>query len=470
MSLDKITPEHLRRKAIVYIRQSTPDQVRHNRESQRRQYALADKATAMGWQVVEVIDEDLGRSGTTTAGRSGFARLVAAVCLREVGVVFSAEASRLARNNRDWYQLLDLCSLMATLIVDFDGVYDPRLLNDRLLLGLKGTMSEFELGLIRQRAHEALRQMAQRGELITCLPIGYARSADGRCEKDPDQRVQHALQVVFTKFAEYGSVRQVLLWCRQEGVMLPALAIGPHGRQVIWRLPVYNNIHKILTNPIYAGAYVFGRTTTRTEMVGGEVVKTRGHRQEIEAWDVLIRDHHEGYIAWEVYERHQQQIRENARMKGLMARGPARQGPSLLSGLLRCARCGRKLGLVSKRGAGGEAGVMGKRMGTQSLARRCPHRVPADPADPSGPRSNDTRGGLAVSSAHAGLLALPGAGGHDAVHGRVAGDRDPGARRTRGHAPGPVPAQGPPAAAVAAPLRAGTAARGQALGSRGPAD
>lgn len=173
MTNDKITPEHLLRKAVVYLRQSTAEQVRHNRESQRRQYELADRARAMGWQAVEVIDDDLGCSGASSVGRTGFARLVASICMREVGAVFSLEASRLARNNRDWYQLLDFCTLVGALIVDFDGVYDPRLLNDRLLLGLKGTMSEFELGLIRQRVHEALRQMARRGELITTVPIGY---------------------------------------------------------------------------------------------------------------------------------------------------------------------------------------------------------------------------------------------------------------------------------------------------------
>ena len=185
MRNDKITPEHLARKAIVYVRQSKPEQVLHHRESRRRQYDLAVQARALGWQVVDVIDEDLGRTGTTAVGRTGFTRVVAAVCLREVGAIFSLEASRLARNNRDWYQLIDLCALMETLIIDFDGIYDPRLLNDRLVLGVKGTMSEFEIGLLRQRSHEALRQMAQRGALITNLPIGYVRSADGRCEKDP---------------------------------------------------------------------------------------------------------------------------------------------------------------------------------------------------------------------------------------------------------------------------------------------
>jgi DNA invertase Pin-like site-specific DNA recombinase len=343
MTSDKITPEHLARTAIVYIRQSTVGQVRHNLESQRRQYELADRARAMGWRQVDVIDEDLGRSGATAATRSGFGRLVASVGLQEVGAVFSLEASRLARNNRDWYQLLDLCALMDTLIVDFDGVYNPRLMNDRLLLGLKGTMSEFELGLIRQRAHEALRQMVQRGALYTTLPIGYVRSEDGRCEKDPDLRIQHAVQSVFEKFAECGSARQVLLWFRGEGIPLPTVAYGTHGREVVWKLPRYGTIHKFLTNPIYAGAYAFGRTETRTRLVGEHPVKIHGYQRAREAWDVLIRDHHAPYISWATYERTQGQLRENARVLGGLTRGPARRGPSLLASLLRCARCGRKL-------------------------------------------------------------------------------------------------------------------------------
>lgn len=343
MTNDKITPDHLVRKAVVYVRQSTAEQVRSNRESQKRQYALADRARAMGWHSVEVIDEDLGCSGATSAGRTGFARLVASICMKEVGAVFSLEASRLARNNRDWYQLLDFCTLVGTLIVDFDGVYDPRLLNDRLLLGLKGTMSEFELGLIKLRAHEALRQMARRGELLTNVPIGFVRSFDNRCEKDPDLRIQHALQLVFEKFLQSGSVRQTLLWFRQEGVALPALAIGSGGQRITWKLPVYNSVMKILTNPIYAGAYAYGRTYTRTTVKGTVAVKARGCRRSQEEWEVLIPNHHDGYITWQTYLRNQEQIRENAKMKGSFSRGPAQAGTSLLAGLLRCGRCGRKL-------------------------------------------------------------------------------------------------------------------------------
>jgi DNA invertase Pin-like site-specific DNA recombinase len=340
---DKITPEHLGRKAIVYVRQSTQDQIRHHRESQRRQYDLAAQARALGWQTVDVIDEDLGRSGTTTVGRTGFARLVAAVCLREVGAVFSLEASRLARNNRDWYQLIDLCTLVDTLIIDADGVYNPQLLNDRLVLGLKGTMSEFEIGLLRQRGLEALRQMAQRGELITTLPVGYVRSADGRCEKDPDRRVQQALDCVFERFAQCGSVRQVFMWFREERLTFPMVVYGTEGRALEWRLPVYNSILKTLTNPCYAGAYVFGRTETRTRMVGDRAVKTAGHRREQAKWEVLIRHHLAGYISWATYEQNQQQIRENTNMQGRMSRGAVRKGQSLLAGLLRCRRCGRRL-------------------------------------------------------------------------------------------------------------------------------
>jgi DNA invertase Pin-like site-specific DNA recombinase len=206
MSSDKIGPPHLQRAAFVYIRQSTLDQVRHHHESRRRQYDLAGHARGLGWTQVVVIDEDLGKSGATAAGRTGFQRLVAEVSLGHVGAVFGLEVSRLARNNRDWYQLLDLCGLMGTLIVDAEGIYDPRQLNDRLLLGLKGTISEAELGWIRQRAHEGLLAKARRGELILGLPVGYVQTRDGRVEKHPDQRVQHAIGLVFAKFAEVGSV------------------------------------------------------------------------------------------------------------------------------------------------------------------------------------------------------------------------------------------------------------------------
>jgi len=340
----KIRPEHLARPAIVYVRQSTLDQVRHHQESRRRQYDLAEHVRALGWREVRVIDEDLGKSGATAANRAGFQRLVAEVSLGRVGAVVGLEVSRLARNNRDWYQLLDLCGLLNTLIIDAEGIYDPRQLNDRLLLGLKGTMSEAELGWLRQRAHEARAAKARRGELIISLPVGYVQTRDGRLEKHPDQRVQGALTLVFQKFAELGSARQVLLWMHQEQVTLPGLERDPvWGDRLRWRLPHYNSILNLLQNPLYAGAYAFGRTETRTHVVAGAPHTTRGHRRPRAQWMVLLRDHHEGYIPWDAYERNQQLLADNAQMKGQMAAGAVRGGRSVLAGLLRCASCGRRL-------------------------------------------------------------------------------------------------------------------------------
>ncbi|MFH1572393.1 MAG: recombinase family protein [Acidobacteriota bacterium] len=341
---DKITEAHLSRAAYVYVRQSTQLQVQNNLESKRRQYGLAGRAKELGWLQVEVIDDDLGCSGSGAVARKGFERLVAAVCLGEVGAVLSLEASRLARNNRDWHQLVDLCGLTGTLIIDQDGVYEPRQLNDRLLLGLKGTMSEFELGLFRQRSLEALRQKARRGELYMMVPVGYVKTQDGRCEKDPDLRIQQAVRTVYEKFEQMGSVRQVLLRCRQEGFLLPCVEYGPEGRRIRWKLPVYNTIYKFLNNPIYAGAYAFGRTVTQTKVVEGRARKRDGVAVDREQWAVLIRDHLPGYITWERYERNLARIRENANMKGLMrVKGAARPGRGLLAGLLRCGHCGRKL-------------------------------------------------------------------------------------------------------------------------------
>lgn len=339
----KVTPEHLNRRAIVYIRQSSPIQVAHNLESQRRQYALADQARQLGFPQVEVIDEDLGRSGSGQVDRPGFARLVAEVCTGSVGAVFCIEASRLARNGRDWHHLIELCGLVRVLVVDPDGVYDPGLLNDRLLLGLKGTMSEFELNLLRQRCQEAIRQKAQRGELQFALPVGYRWAPNGKVEKDPDRRIQQAIEWVFAKMEEFGSARQVLLWFRGEQVSLPALMYVESGRELVWKLPVYNTIWHMLRNPMYAGGYAFGKTETRTRVVEGRARKTIGHFKPVDNWTVLIRDHHPGYITWEQYERNQALLADNAHMKSRMGPKAGRGGRSLLAGLLRCRRCGRML-------------------------------------------------------------------------------------------------------------------------------
>ena len=339
----KISPDHLKRRAVVYIRQSSPGQVVHNQESQRRQYGLADHARQLGFQQVEVIDEDLGRSGSGQVERPGFEHLVAEVCTGQVGAVLCIEASRLARNGRDWHHLIELCGLVRTIVIDPDGVYDPRVLNDRLLLGLKGTMSEFELNLLRQRSLEAIRQKARRGELQFRLPVGFRWTQNGKVEMDPDRRVQEAVHLVFAKMAELGSARQVLLWFRAEKTNLPALVLEAPGHSVVWKLPVYNTIWHMVRNPMYAGAYAFGKTESRTQVIDGRARKSEGHAKPADTWMVLLRDHHSGYIAWEQFERNQVMLTDNAHMKSRMEPKAARGGRSLLAGLLRCRRCGRML-------------------------------------------------------------------------------------------------------------------------------
>ena len=352
--MTKITSEHLSRDAFVYVRQSTSDQVLNNHESRRRQYGLVDRARALGWVNVEVIDDDLGRSGSGIA-RPGFEKLLAAICEGRVGAVVSTEASRLARNGRDWHTLLEFCGLVGTLIADEDGVYDPRHPNDRLLLGMKGTMSEMELSLFRQRSLEALKQKARRGELFLTVAIGYVKTSHDRIDKDPDRRVQEAIALVFAKFAELQTVRQVHLWMRQQRLPLPATQYGPDGRKVVWKLPVYNTLHHMLTNPVYAGAYAFGRTGSRITIEAGRKRIVRGHRKDRSAWDVLIRDHHEGYIGWAEFERNQRLISDNANGRSFMSRGSVRRGEALLAGVLRCGHCGRKLH-VAYSGENGNAG------------------------------------------------------------------------------------------------------------------
>jgi excisionase family DNA binding protein len=352
--MTKITPEHLARQAIVYIRQSTADQVANNLESQRRQYNLPERARQLGWSDVAVIDDDLGRSGGGIA-RPGFEKLLAAICEGRVGAVVSVEASRLARNGRDWHTLLEFCGLVGSLIIDEDGIYDPRHPNDRLLLGMKGTMSEMELSIFRQRSLEALKQKARRGELFMTVAIGYLKVAHDRIEKDPDRRIREVIDLVFAKFTELQTVRQVHLWLRQERIPLPAVVHGADGRRIEWKLPVYNTIHHMLTNPIYAGAYAFGRTASRVTIDAGRKKIVRGFRRIRSDWEVLINDHHEVYITWVEFERNQQLIADNANGKSFMSRGAIRRGEALLAGLFRCGHCGRKLH-VAYSGINGSAG------------------------------------------------------------------------------------------------------------------
>jgi DNA invertase Pin-like site-specific DNA recombinase len=349
---DKIQAAHREKVAYVYVRQSKMHQVRQHQESRRRQYGLEDRARQLGFTQIIVVDEDLGRSGTSTQDRPGFGRLLTAVCEGQVGAVLALEASRLARNNRDWHHLVDLCALTGTLVVDDDGVYDPKLVNDRLILGMKGSMAEFELGLMRQRAQEALRQMIARGVCLWDMPAGYVRTKENRIEMAADRQVQQAIYGVFRKFRELGSVRQTLLWYVQEQIPLPRTRQGSRGQEVTWEIPCYKRVLAILTNPAYAGAFVHGRTYTRTVMRTDRAHKTRGHRRPQDKWGVLIRDHHPAYISWEEHLRIQDQIRTNSGMRSDHRKGAAKRGPALLTGLLRCSRCGRKLRVAY----GGEGG------------------------------------------------------------------------------------------------------------------
>lgn len=352
MTSEKVKPRHVSRIAYVYIRQSTAYQVENNRESQSRQYGLVNTAKAFGFQDVRVIDEDLGRSGAQGSERSGFERLVAEVSLNRVGLVLGLEVSRLARNNRDWYHLLDFCALFDTLIADQDGIYNPHDANDRMLLGLKGTISEVEINLIKGRMLEGARHKAQRGELIYRLPVGYEKTTQNQIEKHPDRRVQQVIAQVFAKFRECASVRQTLLWFVQEEIDLPATAYGPFGKQLIWKRPVYNTLYHVLTNPTYAGAYVYGRHEAYSGVEGGKITKRR-RAVAREDWKVVIKAHHPGYIDWDEFERNQALMSANAKRRGEGARGPVLKGNGLLAGLLRCGRCGCKLD-VAYGGKGGK--------------------------------------------------------------------------------------------------------------------
>jgi DNA invertase Pin-like site-specific DNA recombinase len=342
--IDKIKPSHLQRLALVYVRQSSAAQVEHNRESTMRQYALADRAAALGWPAtsISVIDEDLGLSGASAHHRGGFARMAAEVALGHVGLVLGLEVSRLARNNADWYRLLDLCSMTDTLIGDADGLYHPSHFNDRLLLGLKGTMSEAELHVLRARLDGGIRNKAARGQLRRGLPVGFVwGDADGEVLLHPDEAVTAAVRAVFTRFSEFGSARRVWLWFRSEGLTFPSMS---HSRaQMRWTAPTYTAIHGVLANPVYAGAYTYGKTRTERFVNAQGNVQTRMRRLPQCEWSVLIKDHHDGYIDWLTYEANQQRLDSNTRPRSHQAGGAVREGSALLQGLATCGHCGRKL-------------------------------------------------------------------------------------------------------------------------------
>lgn len=336
----KITLEHYSRKSYIYIRQSSMDQVYKHLESQRLQYKLVDRAKELGWSEPLVIDDDLGCTGSGTVIRPGFLRLLTAVEERKVGAIFCVEASRLARNNREWYQLIDYCALVDTLLIDLDGIYDPGNVSDRVYLGMKGTMSEYELGIFRQRAQAAILEKAKRGEYYTNLSAGYIKTDDNGCEMDPNQRIQDAFNLIFKKFREFSSATQVVSWFQTEKIEIPC---KNRSGEIIWKLPTESTILKILKNPIYAGAYAHGRSQTQTHFVDGQPRKKIVKELPIEQWKVLIKDHHKGYISWNEYLANRKQLEQNTNKRGPAVKGAPKRGPALLVGLLRCQRCSQKL-------------------------------------------------------------------------------------------------------------------------------
>jgi DNA invertase Pin-like site-specific DNA recombinase len=361
----KLTSSHLRRSAFVYLRQSTQAQLERNVESTQRQYALVQRAIELGFarEQVVVIDEDLGISGSGMADRSGFARLAAEVALGHAGLVLGLEVSRLARNNVDWYRLLDLCGVTDTVIGDTDGLYHPGSFNDRLLLGLKGTMSEAELHVLRARLEGGIRNKAARGELRKALPVGLVwGEADGEILIDPDEAIRGAIQTIFDRFAELGSVRQVWLWMRREGVQFPMRRFA-HG-EIQWAVPTYHQIHSVLESPVYAGAYAFGKTRRERYVDEHGHTRQRMRRLPQQEWAVLIWDHHPGFIDKPTFEQNRERIARNIRPRAHEPGGAVREGQALLQGIARCGRCGRKL----------KVHYQGRR-GHQSPAYHCPSSI-----------------------------------------------------------------------------------------------
>jgi DNA invertase Pin-like site-specific DNA recombinase len=339
----KVKASHLKRSAYLYVRQSTLRQVLENTESTQRQYALRQQAVALGWPLdrVIVIDTDLGQSGASAADREGFQRLVTEVSLARAGIVLGLEVSRLARNSMDWHRLLEICALTDTLILDEDGVYNPAHFNDRLLLGLKGTMSEAELHVLRARLQGGIRNKAQRGELFVRPAMGFVYNAEGNLVIDPDQQVQQSVRVLFETFRRTGSAMATVKFFAGQGLQFPRrVHSGTNKGDTMWAGLEHSRVLRILHNPRYTGAFVYGRTHTRKTVDGDWIIE----RVPQEEWEVLIREKHAGYIGWDEYERNQRRLRDNCQAYGSDRRkSPPREGPALLQGLLLCGCCGKRM-------------------------------------------------------------------------------------------------------------------------------
>ena len=341
-----ITPFHLARKALIYIRQSTPQQVLTNQESLRLQYALRLKAVDLGWRTedVDIIDSDLGQTGAVAQNREGFKEVVSRVSLGEVGIILSSEVTRLSRNCSDWYPLLDICGYRGCLIADRDGVYDPASTNGRLLLGLKGQLSEFELHTIRSRLNAGLLNKAQRGDLALSLPIGLVRQPDGQVLKDPNQEIQDRISLVFHTFLRVKSANRVLRFFNEHHFCIPH---PDRFGEMTWKQPSIAAIFSILKNPAYAGAFVYGRTRTHRDLSGKSITR----RSPFEEWKIVIKDKYPAYISWETFERIQALIQDNyAEYDRNKSRGVPRPGATLLHGIAYCGECGHKLVVQYKGG------------------------------------------------------------------------------------------------------------------------
>jgi excisionase family DNA binding protein len=343
----KIQPQHLERAAYVYVRQSSPRQVIEHLESQRRQYDLVNWAGAGGWpsERIVVIDEDQGKSGSTAKTRPGFARLIAAVAQGEVGIVIALEVTRLSRNSPDWHHLLYLCRFTNTLIADEHTVYDPDLSTDRLVLGIRGQMSEMELDTSIERMVSARWSKAARGELYTIPPAGYDIDERGQWVKSSDESIVHALVTVFEKLDELGSARQVFAWWRDQGLQYPVRRLRSRRHPVVWLAPTYAMFLRTFHNPIYTGTYVFGRSKSVRCLDAEGVVRTRAQRVKRDDWPVVIYDHHDAYIPYDQFVRNEERLRGNVTMHGTDKHGPAREGAALLQGLVLCGHCGRRMSL-----------------------------------------------------------------------------------------------------------------------------
>jgi DNA invertase Pin-like site-specific DNA recombinase len=345
----KIRSTHLERKACVYVRQSTYMQVVQHHESTELQYNLKARAAELGWPstAIEIIDEDQGRSGSTAEHRSGFQRLMTEVSMDQVGIVLMIEASRLARNNSDWYRLIEICGLSHTLIADAGAVYDPREPNDRLLLGVKGTLSEAELFTLRTRLHEGRWNKAKKGLLKMTLPVGYLLGSDGNWELDPDKQVCERLRYIFEIFRRLGVARRVVCELKQQGLEVPTRLTCKEGYgTLVWKAPTLSTIIRILSNPLYTGAYVYGRRSYTGNSRSKKSGKVIGHPLPIEEWPVCIHGHHPAFISWEEYVKNRNQLRQNWNRE--MSTGATREGSALLQGIVYCGVCGRKMSIQNR--------------------------------------------------------------------------------------------------------------------------